>query len=128
MKDKKIFIFKTIFLGLVVFLVISLTGQHLSSLTWSSSQVVIPKQDPFQVSAQGEIYIIPDTVTIALGISEEATTVTQAQEKVNQVNNEIIKQLKKLGIAPEKIKTLQYNISPRYEWNYENSAKLNIMS
>jgi hypothetical protein len=123
MKDKKTFIFKTIFLGLVVFLVISLAGQHLSSLTWSSSQVIIPKQDPFQVSAQGEIYTTPDTATIVLGVEKEEKTVTKAQEEINKVNSEVIEKLKELGIKKEKIKTTNYTINPRYEWNNETGQR-----
>lgn len=113
---------KPVIIILVIFLATMGILKYGSSLTWSLRSVTIPKEDPFQVDAQGEVYIQPDTAEITLGIEKEGKTVAYVQEAVNKVNSEMIKNLKELGVKEEKIKTTRYSISPRYEWE-RNSGK-----
>lgn len=102
---------------ILIVLAMLLLIKFTSSQTWSLSTITTPQQEPFQVSAQGEVYIQPDTAQITIGVEKNAKTVVQAQEEINEVNNQIINNLKDLGIKEEKIKTTQYSINPLYEWN-----------
>lgn len=95
-----------------------------STLTWSIHSVTIPKDSPFQVSAQAEVYVKPDTAQISLGVQKEAKTVSQAQKEVNEVNSAIIKSLKELGVKEEKIKTTRYSITPRYEYERQSGKRI----
>lgn len=108
----------------VIFLATMGILKYGSSLTWSLRSVTIPKEDPFQVNAQGEVYIKPDTAEITLGVEKEGKSVAQVQEAVNKVNNEIVKKLKELGVKEEKIKTIGYSINPRYEWERNSGKRL----
>lgn len=112
---------RPIIVVLVIYLALLGVLKYASGLTWSLSSVTIPKEEPFQVSAQGEVYVKPDTAEITLGVLKEGKTVAEVQEAVNEVNDKIIKKLKELGVKEEKIKTVQYSIDPRYEWDKNTS-------
>ncbi len=102
---------------LVIYLAVIGILKYAGGLTWSLRSVTIPKEDPFQVSAQGEVYVRPDTAEITLGVVKEAKTVAEVQKTVNETNTRIVEKLKELGVKEEKIKTVNYSIDPRYEWN-----------
>jgi len=108
---------------LIIFLAVIGILKYMSGLTWSTHSVTIPKDAPFQVSAQAKVYVKPDTAQISLGIEKEAKTVSRAQQEVNEVNSKIIKKLKELGVKEEKIKTTRYSITPRYEWDRKSGKR-----
>ncbi len=116
-------ILKPVIITLVIYLALIGVLKYASGLTWSLRSVTIPKEEPFQVTAQGEVYIKPDTAEISLGVVKEGKTVAQVQEAVNKVNSEIIKNLKEFGVEEEKIKTTRYSIDPSYEWNKNGSKR-----
>ncbi len=126
MKELKEFITKITIVVAIICLGVIIAAKFTSTLTWSTHSVTIPKDAPFQVSAQAEVYVKPDTAQISLGVEKEAKTVSQAQKEVNEVNSEIIKNLKELGVKEEKIKTTRYSITPRYEWE-RKSGKRNLV-
>jgi hypothetical protein len=72
------------------------------------------------VSGEGEVFAVPDTAQFTFTVFEIAATVNVAQEVVTETQNKIIDFLKGEGISEENIKTVGYNIYPRYE--YQRSA------
>lgn len=72
------------------------------------------------VSGNGEVNATPDIAYITLGVITEKTTVSEAQSANTAAMNSIIDAIKKAGIASEDIKTSNYNISPKY--NYEDKT------
>ncbi|MBU4369255.1 SIMPL domain-containing protein [Patescibacteria group bacterium] len=126
MEHLKEFITKIIIVVVIICLGVIIAAKFTSTLTWSTRSVTIPKDAPFQVSAQAEVYVKPDTAQISLGVEKQAKTVSQAQKEVNEVNSEIIKNLKELGVKEEKIKTTRYSITPRYE-RERASGKQNLV-
>jgi len=126
MKELKEFITKIAVIVAIICLGVIIAAKFTSTLTWSTHSVTIPKDSPFQVSSQAEVYVKPDTAQISLGVEKEAKTASQAQEEVNKVNSEIIKNLKELGVKEEKIKTTRYSITPRYEYERQ-SGKRNLI-
>ncbi len=126
MKELKEFATKIAVIVVIICLGVIVAAKFTSTLTWSTHSVTIPKDAPFQVTAQAEVYVKPDTAQISLSVEKEAKTVSQAQEEVNEVNSEIIKRLKDLGVKEEKIKTTRYSITPRYEWERQ-SGKRNLV-
>ncbi|MBL7141815.1 SIMPL domain-containing protein [Patescibacteria group bacterium] len=124
MKHLKDFTFgRFIIVTLIIFLAVIGILKYTSTLTWSLRSVTIPKEDPFRVSAEGEVYVKPDTAEITLGVEKEAKTVAEVQTAVNEVNNRLIKGLKGLGVEKEKIKTTRYSINPRYEWERKSGER-----
>jgi len=111
---------------LIIFLAVLGVLKYSSKLTWSFHTMTTPGESAFRVSAVGDVYAKPDTAEISLGVEKEATTVAKAQEDINEVNNQLIDDLKKLGVEEKDIKTTQYGINPRYEYERE-SGKRNLV-
>ena len=95
-------------------------------MTWSFHTVTIPQESAFRVSATGDVYAKPDTAQISLGVKKEAKTVAKAQEEINKINSQLIDELKELGVKEKDIKTTQYGINPRYEYERQ-SGKRNLV-
>ncbi len=68
------------------------------------------------VSGKGEIYIKPDIATVSFGVTAESLDISKAQTDSAEKINAIIAELKKLGIDEKDIKTTNYNMYPRYEY------------
>lgn len=68
------------------------------------------------VSGKGEVYVKPDIATISFGVTAESLDISKAQTQSAEKINAIIAALKKLGIDEKDIKTTNYNMYPRYEY------------
>ena len=68
------------------------------------------------VSGEGEVFAVPDTATFSVSVRETAKQVKDAQDAATKKGNDIIAYLKQGGIDEKDIKTIDYNISPQYEW------------
>jgi uncharacterized protein YggE len=82
----------------------------------SVTQTSIEKQSTFDVTGEGSATVIPDVAEVTLGISTTKTTVTSAQEEVNQVINNITQVLKDNGVEEKNIKTENYSVRPEYDY------------
>ncbi len=70
------------------------------------------------VVGEGKIEVVPDLAYVEAGITvNNASTVDEAQKTINNVNNEIIKSMKSLGIPKDDIKTSNYSIFPNYDYD-----------
>lgn len=68
------------------------------------------------VSGKGEVYIKPDIATVSFAVTAESLDISKAQTQSAEKINAIIAELKKLGINEKDIKTTNYNMYPRYEY------------
>src|SRR3989339_197308 len=66
----------------------------------------------------------PDIAKVDVGSSSDAYSVAEAQVKNTAIMNGIIAAVKKLGIDEKDIKTKNYNIYPKYDWQ---NGKNNIV-
>ncbi len=102
---------------LTLFLVV-----FISVLTWNE----IKKHDyigrenkqtyTIAVDGEGKITAIPDIAEISLGIETQKPKVVDAQKENTEKMNNIISQLKEMGVEAKDIKTTNYSIYPRYDW------------
>lgn len=69
------------------------------------------------ISGEGKVTAIPDIAKISLGIQTEKWKVIDAQRENTEKMNIIIKELKGMDISKDDIKTANYSIYPRYDWN-----------
>jgi uncharacterized protein YggE len=67
------------------------------------------------VSGEGEAAVMPDIATITFTVRETAKTVAEAQKAVEATITGTTADLTKLGIADKDVKTLSYNVNPKYE-------------
>lgn len=72
------------------------------------------KTDLFSSNGEGSSSAVPDTASVNLGITQQAATVSEAQNKTNETANKIIESVKKLGISEKDIKTTNYSVNPNY--------------
>jgi len=72
------------------------------------------------VSGQGIIKASPDIAYITLGVVTEDADAHEAQRKNAEKMDKIVSAIKNLGIKDEDIKTVSYNIYPKY--NYDNNT------
>lgn len=69
------------------------------------------------VEGSGEVSLVPDIAQISFTITESATTVAAAQESATKKTDAAIEALKKLDIADKDVKTVSYNVSPKYDYS-----------
>ncbi len=93
------------------------------------------KSTELAMVGEGKVEAVPDTASIDLGITvDNAATVEEVQNKINEVNNKIVAAMKDLGIDKSNIKTSNYSISPSYSYEegqnritgYNGNASINI--
>lgn len=68
------------------------------------------------VTGEGEVTAIPDVGEFSFAVVKEAKNVEEAQEALSGTMNGIIDALKNAGISEKDIKTINYNIVPKYEY------------
>lgn len=69
------------------------------------------------VQGDGKVYAAPDMVTITVSASELAKTTKEAQSKVNDKINEVLKILKDNNIPDKDVQTSNLSLYPEYDWS-----------
>lgn len=73
-------------------------------------------QNTITVTGTGEATAVPDSARFSVGVTHEAETVAKAQTQSTEAINKIISYLKENGVSEKNIKTVNYNVSPRYQY------------
>lgn len=107
---------KIITITVSILIILSLYFRFIGPIPLSISQVTTEKQTAFNVQAEGKVVTVPDTAIISLGIQINKPTVEAAQKEANEKINNITKELKKIGIGDNDIKTSDYRIYPNYDY------------
>lgn len=68
------------------------------------------------VSGEGEVSAVPDIATFTFTVSEKKIEISTAQDVVSEKVSKILDSLEDLDIDDKDIKTLNYNVYPRYEY------------
>jgi len=76
----------------------------------------VPVTNVVTVSGEGEVFAVPDIATFSFGVIEQAETVGEAQKTATDKINAVIEYLKEQGIEEKDIRTVSYNVYPRYEY------------
>lgn len=78
-------------------------------------------QNTISVSGSGEATAIPNSARFTAGVTNERETVEAAQNQSAEEINGIISYLEDAGVPEKNIKTINYNVSPRYEYPGEGT-------
>jgi len=103
----------------LVLLVLLLLAVFLGALSineiraWDSEEF----GNTISVSGEGEVFAVPDLATFSFSVIVEANTASEAQEEAAEIANEALGYLEDNGIAEKDIKTTNYNVYPRYDYN-----------
>jgi uncharacterized protein len=73
-------------------------------------------QRTIMVSGEGEAFAVPDIASFTFSVIEVGATVEQAQEKADTKINKSLAAIKNAGVEERDIKTISYNVYPKYEW------------
>ena len=81
--------------------------------------------DRFSVTGAGIVYAKADIANIQIGLKTEVkkTAAEATQESTVKMNN-IVQELKKLGLEDKDIKTSNYNLNPSYNWSQDKGQEL----
>ncbi|MAG12760.1 hypothetical protein CL630_03040 [bacterium] len=82
-------------------------------------------RNTISISGEGEVTVVPGVAEFSFAVTEEASTVAVAQNTVTEKMNNILKSLEGIGIKEKNIKTLNYNLTPRYEFG-EKAKSLSL--
>lgn len=78
----------------------------------------LDKETTFQVTGEGIVFVKPDVAEISFSTQIEGTTVKDVQSRANEIINRATAQLKKLGLKDEEMKTTNYNLTPKYRYDF----------
>lgn len=73
-------------------------------------------QETITVEGMGEVYATPDVAIAVFSVKNEAKTVAQAIQENSKKMNEIIYSVKIEGVDEKDLKTISFNLYPRYEY------------
>ncbi|KKS35373.1 MAG: 26 kDa periplasmic immunogenic protein [Parcubacteria group bacterium GW2011_GWD2_42_14] len=76
----------------------------------------IAPSNAITVSGEGEVFAVPDTAEFSFTVLETAATSAEVQGAATTKANDAIKALVDLGIEEKDIKTVAYDLYPKYEW------------
>jgi len=111
---------KAILITIVAVLLISL-------IVWVSVDIAnkiraggnMPAANTLIVSATNDVYAKPDLALTTFSVVTEAKTVELAMQDNAAKMNAVIASVKSQGVEDKDLKTTNFNISPRYEWDKE---------
>lgn len=108
------------FIAVIFVSLVALYLVKVFDISYPLTLVTSSKSSELAVVGEGKVEAVPDTTYVDAGITvDKASSVDEAQKKINDTNNKIIAGLKAIGIEKADIKTSNYSISPNY--NYVNN-------
>jgi uncharacterized protein len=99
-----------VFILLAVFLLI----KSINELKGAPDEGV--PESTISVSGEGKVFAVPDIANFSFILTEERKSVKEAQNSLSEDISYILDSLDKFGIDKKDIKTLSYNVYPRYEY------------
>ena len=67
-----------------------------------------------EVSAQGQVDVVPDRATISISVQTRAATAAASSQQNARIQRAVMDTIRTLGIAPEQISTTGYQVYPEY--------------
>jgi uncharacterized protein YggE len=118
MKTKNLFKSKLSFIfTLAVACVLSFSFSASKVLAADSSVANTDAARTINVAGTGEITVTPDIAYLYLGVVTDKPTTIEAQNANSIAMNKVIAAIKNEGILDEDIKTNDYSISPKYDYD-----------
>lgn len=99
--------------------VLVLLSLFLLAKTWDTAfgKDQFDQTHAISVEGTGEVSLVPDTAQITFTVTESAVSVKAAQDAATKKTDAAIEALKKLGVADKDVKTVNYSVSPKYDYN-----------
>jgi uncharacterized protein YggE len=115
---------KILFTGLLIILAVFLLALTVSTIVGTQNKIKegkyigqeIETRNTITVSGKGEVYAKPDLALTTFSVVTDKKTVAEAISENAKKMNAVIDFIKKQGVEDKDLKTVNFNISPRYEW------------
>lgn len=78
------------------------------------------------VSGDGEVTVTPDTAYLSLGVLTEKPSASEAEASNSVSMNNVIAAIKNQGVKVEDIKTSNYSVNPKYD--YDKTTGLSVLT
>ncbi|MFA4831125.1 MAG: SIMPL domain-containing protein [Patescibacteria group bacterium] len=76
------------------------------------------------IQAEGKVTAVPDIAQTTMGMAAQGSTVEEAQVQNTKIMNQLIAELKALGIGVDDIQTSNYNVYPQYNYTQDEGRAL----
>ena len=114
-RDKRFKALVFLLLGLL-----SVSAAAYTYLAYTQAQYVPGSISSISVTGKGEAFVRPDIATFTFSVVVDEKDAVKAQEKAAQIGNDALAYLKAQGVEEKDIKTENYSLNPKYE--YETQA------
>jgi len=104
-----------VLLALFVLMLMILMASY-ATLNYERVKYLDPSPTVISVQGQGEVLAVPDVGEFSFAVEAEAKEAGQAIKMSGTKINDIISYLKQVGVEEKDIKTLNYNLYPKYRW------------
>lgn len=84
------------------------------------NKISVDSENRITVSGTGKVYVKPDLALTSFSVITEAKTVAEALSQNTEQMNQIISSVKEQGVEDKDLKTTDFNIYPRYEWEEQS--------
>lgn len=74
-------------------------------------------QSTIMATGKGEAFAIPDVASFSFTVTEAGEDVASAQGLLDQKIAKALEAVREAGVEDKDIKTVSYNVYPKYEWN-----------
>lgn len=115
MQNYRLSIWIASILGCVLIIFVLLLSVHQIQLIRGDSQHL-------SVSATAKAESIPDLAIVTVGVVSEGSTAEEVKEKSSNKMNQVISFIKQTGIDGKDIKSTQFYISPKYNYNNQQQT------
>lgn len=106
------------FAGLGVVLALLLAYGAVVGFSDNSAGAADTSKSSLAVNGNGKVSAKPDMAYITVGVTSQAKTARDAQTDNNKKMSRVIAALKGLAIKDDDIRTVNYDLSPRYEYTH----------
>lgn len=115
MKSKAKIITGAIVIVAILFSTITFSKNNIAKANTTIKEV--SQARTITASGEGAIEAVPDVAYVNIGVITEGTELSKVQSDNAEKMTKVVESLAKLGINKEEIKTRNYNVNPKYEWN-----------
>ena len=88
--------------------------------------VMSSQQEGIWVTGQGEVFVVPDIVSLRLGIEAQEATVAEAQTRAAEAMNKVMGALTDNGVAEKDIQTQYLSIRRITKWDRDREEEVVI--
>lgn len=115
-KDNRAF---ALMLGILMAYAIVFLGAKIRVTMLEGSRVGVADRQPptISVTAEASTMTTPDLATIDLGVTNVGASAAAAQDANTKIMNALVAGVKALGIDAKDLKTSNYSVNPRYDYN-----------